>query len=411
METIGRPLRRGRYDSRMPDPTPDEALDRCAAWLLRHPQQATALASIPAPDAFRDALLAANVAHGDVADGAALAQIPFHRAAPPRPARSEWPLAERRGWQPLALEWGPGGAELVWGCGEAADTLPFHEQVVAALRYRPFNRWFAQRTLLTPAFVAELEADALPLAGLILHESRCGSTLIAQALKAWPDTRVISEPGLLDIALTAALSGMDPTALAFRGVLAALGQPAREDARVIVKLDAWHALALGALRSLLPAVPWLFAYRAPLEVLVSHAREPGRHTVPGMLPDVWLAPAPPGATLLPIEHAGRVLGSLCAAVAAHAHAEHLVNYAELADRTSDALSTRIPRLFGLDPAAVDAERYATTLAQHAKRPFEAFADDRAAKNDAATAALHDIAARWMEAPYAALEAIRLRDRG
>jgi len=279
------------------------------------------------------------------------------------------------------------------------------------LRYRPFNRWFAQRTPLTPAFVAELEADALPLAGLILHESRCGSTLVAQALKAWPGTRVVSEPGPLDVALTAALSGMDPAALAFRGALAALRQPARDDARVAVKLDAWHALALGALRSLLPGVAWLFAYRAPLEVLVSHAREPGRHTVPGMLPDAWLAPTPADGVLMPIEHAGRVLGSLCAAVAPHAQPQHLVNYAELADPSSDALSNRIPRLFGLDPAAVDARRYATTLAQHAKRPYEAFTDDRAAKNDGATTALRDIAACWMEPQYAALEAIRLRHRG
>ncbi|HEU4662871.1 MAG TPA: hypothetical protein VFS55_02440, partial [Dokdonella sp.] len=273
---------------------------------------------------------------------------------------------------------------------------------------RPFNRWFAQRTPITPAFVAELDADALPLAGMILHESRCGSTLIAQALKAWPGTRVVSEPGMLDMALTAALGGMDPGALAFRGVLAALRQPAGDDARVVVKLEAWHALALAALRSLLPEVPWLFAYRAPLEVLVSHAREPGRHTVPGMLPDTWLAPAATDAALAPIEHAARVLGSLCAAVVPRAQPMHLVEYAELVDPSSDALSTRIPRLFGLDPAAVDAPRYAATLAQHAKRPHEAFADDRGAKNEAATIALREIAARWMDAPYAALEAIRLR---
>jgi len=385
-------------------------LARCADWLLRDPARATQLASIASPDAFRDAVLAANAAHGDAADGPALAAIAFDRTAPARPPRATWPLAQRRGWQPLALEWGAGGAELVWGCGEVADTLPFHEQVIAALRYRPFNRWFAQRTPLTPAFVAELEADALPLAGLILHESRCGSTLVAQALKAWPGTRVVSEPGLLDVALTAALSGMDPSTLAFRGALAALRQPAREDTRVVVKLDAWHALALGALRSLLPGVAWLFAYRTPLEVLVSHAREPGRHTVPGMLPDAWLAPPAPDAVLLPIEHAGRVLGSLCAAVVPHAQPRHLVNYAELADPSSDALSDRIPRVFGLDPAAVDAWRYAMTLAQHAKRPYEAFADDRATKNEGATTALRDIAARWMEPQYAELESIRLRDR-
>jgi hypothetical protein len=331
----------------------------------------------------------------------------FDRPPPVTRRVDHGPLAQRRGWQPLALEWGAAGAELVWGCGDVPDSVPFHEQIVATLRYRPFNRWFAQRTPLTPAFVAELEADALPLAGLVLHESRCGSTLIAQALKAWPGTRVISEPGPLDTALTAALTGTDPAALAFRGVLAALCQPARDDVRVVIKLDAWHALALGALRSLLPGVPWLFAYRDPLEVLVSHTKEPGRHTVPGMLPDAWLAPAFDDATQLPIEHAARVLGSLCATVVPHAQAAQLVNYAELADASSDALSTRIPRLFGLDPAAVDHERYAAVLSAHSKRPREAFIDDRAAKNEAATDALRAIAARWIDPRHTALEAIRL----
>ncbi|MBA8889221.1 hypothetical protein FHW12_003464 [Dokdonella fugitiva] len=383
------------------------AFARCSDAAAADPALARRLGESLDADAFDVAM---SREFGDDARLVSSAGRRADRPPLPRNERLGWPLEERRGWQPLALEWSAGGAELVWGCGEVADTLPFHEQVVAALRYRPFNRWFAQRTPLTPAFVAELEADALPLAGLILHESRCGSTLVAQALKAWPGTRVVSEPGLLDVALTAALSGMDPSTLAFRGALAALRQPAREDTRVVVKLDAWHALALGALRSLLPGVAWLFAYRTPLEVLVSHAREPGRHTVPGMLPDAWLAPPAPDAVLLPIEHAGRVLGSLCAAVVPHAQPRHLVNYAELADPSSDVLSDRIPRVFGLDPAAVDARRYAMTLAQHAKRPYEAFADDRATKNEGATTALRDIAARWMEPQYAELESIRLRDR-
>lgn len=385
----------------------DAALARCAERIVADPAWAMRLAAIESTEKFRDTLLS-WMSGVDADDARTLAGIAFDRPAPNGMAVDAWSPLRQPGWQPLALEWSAAGAEILWGCGEVPDTVAFHEQVVATLRYRPFNRWFAQRTPLTPAFVAELEAEALPLAGLVLHESRCGSTLIAQALKAWPGTRVISEPGLLDTALTATLTGMDPTALLFRGVLAALRQPANGDARVVIKLDAWHALALGALGSLLPGVPWLFAYRDPLEVLVSHVKEPGRHTVPGMLPDAWLAPAVDGDTELPIEHAARVLGSLCATIVPHAQPAQLINYAELADRSSDALSTRIPRLFGLDPAAVDRERYAAALAYHSKHPREAFVDDRAAKNESATDALRTIAARWMDAPYAALEAIRLR---
>lgn len=390
------------------NPVAADALARTRAWVATQPGIAASLAAIPDPAEFGRALQASLIAQGRSGDATALATLAFEAPAPAGTTIEVWPLPQRLGWQALALEWGAAGAELVWCCGEVSDTAPFHENIVAQLRYRPFNRWFAQRTPLTPEFVAGLEAEALPLAGMILHESRCGSTVISQALKAWRGTRVVSEPGLLDVALTAVLSGMDPAALTFRGALAALRQPARDDARVVVKLDAWHALAIGALRTLMPDVPWLFAYRKPLEVLVSHALAPGRHTVPGMLPEAWLATAPTDAMRLPIEHAGRVLGSICAAVVPHAQADRLFNYAEIADPGSDALSTRIPRLFGLDPADLDAERYASTLGRHAKRPGEAFTDDRAAKAEAATAALREIAGRWMEPHYAALERIRLR---
>ena len=81
-----------------------------------------------------------------------------------------WPLAQRLGWQPLALEWNAAGAELVWGSGEVPEPVPFHEQVVATLRYRPFNRWFAQRTPLTPGFVAELEAELDHRFRLVSHD-------------------------------------------------------------------------------------------------------------------------------------------------------------------------------------------------------------------------------------------------
>jgi hypothetical protein len=387
------------------------ALARCAQWITDDAQVSARLAAIQSPDEFRDALLAAVAAHGHADDAVALAALRFDRPAPAARRVDHWPLSARRGWQPLALEWGVEGAELVWGFGIAHADLPFHEISVAQLRYRPFNRWFAQRTPLTPGFVAALESDMLPLSGLILHMSRCGSTLITQTLKAWPGTRVLSEPGMLDIALTAALAGADPHWLSFRGVLAALRQPAGGDREVVIKLDAWHALALAPLQAHLPGVPWLFVYRDPLEVLASHAKEPGRHTVPGMLPETWLGgPLPAGQPLAPIEYAARVLGVICAAVLPHASADHLVNYSELVSRDGDApptaLTRRIPSWFGLDPDAVDRARLDATLPQHAKRPHEAYSDDRAAKRSAATSVLRDAADRWIAPHYAALEAIR-----
>lgn len=401
----------GQSGNANPHQAADAVLARCAGWIAGEPELAATLATIIAADEFRDALLATVAARAGVEDAAALALLRFDRPTRTGRALAAWPLALRRGWQPLALEWGAQSAELVWGCGATRDDLPFHESAVASLRQRPLNQWFAPRTPLTPGFVAALEADMLPLSGLILHMSRCGSTLIAQTLKAWPGNRVLSEPGLLDTALTVALAGADPAWLAFRGVLAALRQPAGTDRRVLVKLDAWHALALAQLRMRLPAVPWLFAYRDPLEVLVSQAREPGRHMRPGMLPEPWLGQAfATDAPLPQIEHAAHVLGAICAAVLPHASAGHLVNHAELVARDGDAqppiLIEHIPRWFGLDPAEADPARLAKTLAQHAKRPHVGYTDDRAGKREAVTADLHAAADRWITEHYIALEAIR-----
>jgi len=387
----------------------DPAFARCAAWLRQDPALVAQLAALESPDDFVPALAAAVAARGDDADAAAIAGALAHTRALPPWVVDDWRPEHRRGWEPVALEWGPRGAGLVWCAGQVPDTLPFHEMIVSRVRYRPFNRWFALHTPLTPDFVASLQAEALPLAGLVHHLSRCGSTLLGQALKAWPGTRVVSEAALLDSALLVALGGADPDWLAFRGALAALSQPGGDATRVIVKLDAWHALALGPLRERLPRVPWAFACRDPLEVLVSHAREPGRHTVPGMLPDAWLGAADPAATA-PIEHAARVLAAICAAVVPHASAGLLVDHRELAGGDGAAfVATQVAPWFGLDPAAADPQRLAEAFATHAKRPNEPYADDRGAKRTAATDALRAAAAR-IQPHYAALDAARLRQR-
>ncbi|MEO5560571.1 MAG: hypothetical protein ABIO49_11755 [Dokdonella sp.] len=391
------------------DNSTSTVLARCAEWIAADPELAAGLSEIDSIAQFRDALITLVGARMTVADAAHLATLGFDRPAPRRHPIASWPLSSRRGWQPLALEWGASGAELVWGCGATSDDLPFHELTLANVRSRPLNRWFAVRTSLTAEFVAELEADMLPLCGFILHMSRCGSTLIAQTLKAWAGTRVLSEPGVFDTALMAALAGGDPGWLAVRGVLAALRQPAPTERRVVLKLDAWHALALTQLRTLMPGVPWLFAYRDPLEVLASHARESGRHTAPGMLPEAWLG-AEPALPLSPIEHAARVLGALCAAVLPHASAKNLVNHCELVEHDEHelpvALIERIPLWFGLDPSEVDHARFTTALSQHAKKQHEVYVDDRVDKREAASEPVHAAAACWIAPHYATLEAIR-----
>lgn len=386
--------------------TPDgdaSAFARCAAIIAAEPDVAFRLAAIHRADEFFSALV--ELARQRGIEFAGDAQAVMHAAGTQcLGCRLEaWRPEARPGWQPFALECGPAGMELVWGCGTGRAGEPFHELTVATLRARPLNRWFAVRTPLSAAFVAALEAQALPLSGLIFHMSRCGSTLIAQALKAWTGVRALSEPALLDTAITFCFAGHDPDGLLLRGVVAGLAQPGGDDSQVIIKLDAWHALAFGVIRSLLPAVPWLFVYRDPIEVMASHRREPGRHTVPGMLPEAWLGDlSPPADAAEPQDYAARVIGGICAAIVPHAKAVNLFNYSEL----PDALTTRLPRLFALDPDGLDGSLLDATLARHAKRPYEAFTDDRAAKRAAADMNMYHRVGRWIEPHFKALEEIR-----
>lgn len=379
----------------------DSALARCAQVLMHDPALASTLAEMIEVEPFLAELAELARSLATPLDEAECAQIRQQNTRIEGWRPDDWPASSRCGWHPIALELGIAGPEWVWACGQSREDDAFHELSVQRLRVRPFNRLFTVRTPATAAFIQSLLAEALPLRGLIFHMSRCGSTLIAQALKAFPGVRVVSEPGLLDTAVMLAISGHDPQWVLFRATLAALSQPGGGHDGVVLKTDAWHALLLGALRECV-AAPWLFVYRDACEVLASHAREPGRHTVPGMLPAALLGLDEIDANVSLVEYAARVIGAICAAVLPQATAAALINYDEL----PDALLTRVAPRFALDPTRVDTARLRDTVAQHAKRPYEPFVDDRARKRMQLDAMQRAAAMRWIEPHYTALERVR-----
>ncbi|MXR28952.1 sulfotransferase family protein, partial [Pseudomonas sp. PICF6] len=68
--------------------------------------------------------------------------------------------------------------------------------------------------------------------------------------------------------------------VALRGLMSAYGQRRRGmEQRLVIKLDAWNIGELALLRECFPDTPWLFVYRDPLEIAVSHWRRPGMHMV------------------------------------------------------------------------------------------------------------------------------------
>lgn len=308
------------------------------------------------------------------------------------------------GWIPFYLKRG----EVHWGyMGRERFVEPFSEDTLQKLAGRPFNQLLRQRTGLE---VLPERADShpgLPLRGLVFHMSRCGSTLIAQALAALRDTVVLSEPAAFDTLLQwlIASPSFDPgrSSALLRGLLSALGQPRRpEDRRLFVKTDCWHIRHIDRILSAFPGVPWVFLYRDPREVLVSQARMPGIFVVPGALISHGLHP-PARLMNQPLEHGAWVLGQVlrdAASAFRHQPGGLLVNYSEL----PAALETRLAGHFGLALEAAEISVLRAAGARDAKNPHQDFRPASAEKH--VGAGIREAAARWLDAPYAELERMR-----
>lgn len=317
-------------------------------------------------------------------------------------------------WLPLAVAERPGGIEVDWAhMGGARFTEPFFADTAHRLARRPFNQLFRPRTAMAELVARSKRLPGLPLAGLVFHMSRCGSTLAAQALASLPDSVVLSEPGPLDTLLRS-LHGRSapdlPTRLAWlRALAAALGQPRRDgDRRLFIKLDSWHMGWFPLLRAAFPETPWLFIYREPLEVLVSQQRQVGLTALPGHVPDALLAESPGALSAhLPMENATRVLWMIMlAAVRALTGDEQgmTINHRAL----PDALWTTLDGHFRLGLSAPEIETMRTACRRDAKRPDLMFEGDSEAKRAQADAHLRTLAGDWLAEPYLALEDLASR---
>ena len=221
--------------------------------------------------------------------------------------------------------------------------------------------------------------------GFIFHMSRCGSTLIAQMLAAVAANRVLSEPPALDHVLRAE----DPVSL--RVMVSALARPLPGETRLFIKLDCWHIHRYKLIRRAFPAVPAVFLYRDPLEVLVSQMRAPGIWTV--------------GGEGIPRE---QYVGELLEAILTSA-LEHVEQDPTLALLRYDELPSAVYRLFDVDWSAKDLQSMKAAAERDAKSPLFPFAADSISKRAAATEQARAAAARLMPL-YDKLESARTRQR-
>jgi hypothetical protein len=284
-------------------------------------------------------------------------------------------------------------------------TDPFFEETVRRCVQRPFNLAF--RTLTPLDELSESPPGALRPDGLIFHLSRCGSTLIAQALAALPEHLVLSEPAPIDDVVRSPLhdaSVSDERRVRWlRAVAGALGRRYYGDERrFVLKLDSWHVYDLALFERAFPGVPWVFVYRDPLEIVVSHARQFAWGMSAANAPAMMGMSVAEAAVVPRIEYVARAVGRMCDALLAHGVSSGaLVHYREL----PGAIWERIAPRFGLgvDERAVAAMRAATE--RNSKDPGRTFSSDREAKLLSATDEMRAATARWAQEPYERLEAL------
>ena len=314
------------------------------------------------------------------------------------------------GWTPLLAEAdGEGLTVELCRTGAQPFTAPFFGDTLDLALRRPAVALLRQRVRLPVLADALRQQPGLPLGGLIFHLSRCGSTLFSQVLATTPRHRVLSEPGPLDTALQAGPwpPDADERLAALRTVVGALAQPGRPtEQRCLIKLDSWHCRQIDLLRRAFPEAPWVFLMRDPVEIIVSHLRQPGAQMVPGLA-----APLPPGlalqeAAVMPrAEYAARLLGACCQAVLASWHRDPrhglLVDYSTL---QQDLDSRCLPHL-GVRWRAGEAAAARAALARDAKQPHQDHQPDGPAKQAEADAAVRAAAERWVMPAYRALKAL------
>lgn len=156
-----------------------------------------------------------------------------------------------------------------------------------------------------------------------------------------------------------------------------------------------------------PDVPWVFLVRDPVEVIVSHLRQPGAQMVPGMIGYTPAGVEPEQAwRLAREEYCARMLGAFCAAAAEVFDAGAGLGRVLDHECLPAALESVVWPHFALHLDEDARAAMAASLIRDAKHPKLEFSPDGQDKRREATDAVHVAAARWAMPAYMRLLAHR-----
>jgi hypothetical protein len=222
--------------------------------------------------------------------------------------------------------------------------------------------------------------------------------------------RVISEAPPVEGILRANLSlpGLAPNdqILWLRWVIGALGRRGSQAERdFFIKFDSWQTLDLELIRRAFPTTPWVFVYRDPGEIMVSHHRRRGSHMVPGLIdPAIFGWERSEVVKMNFDQYGARVLAAAGGAVLKHFDHSHcrLINYTEL---PQGVLSSLVP-FFGAEFSSEEIDLIQGAGVWDAKAPAQVFVADRKRKQALISEELRCLVNDKVMPVYERLEALR-----
>jgi hypothetical protein len=194
------------------------------------------------------------------------------------------------GWIPVSVESTPQGLSFKWVLiGDKPYTEPFFHDTLSIARHSYGNKAHPNTVTTLEQLLDFAERfDHVAPTAFFFHISRCGSTLMSQALASVEENIVLSEVPLLDEILrlpfqekSIASDKLDRALIAVLHILARKKGP--NEKSLFIKTDCWHVFFYEKLRRLFPQTPFIFLYRRPDEVIRSHQKQRGLQSNPSTL--------------------------------------------------------------------------------------------------------------------------------
>ena len=294
--------------------------------------------------------------------------------------------------------------------GQERFTDPFFENTIDYLLQHPFNVLFRKQTEIEILEKFCATADLVKPTGFIFHMSHCGSTLVSRMFAALERNVVVSEPGMMEIALRTSLRHRafsdEQRIILLRWIISALGQRhlGSEDG-YFVKFDSIATLDLHFIRQAFPDVPWIFVYRDPIPVMVSVIREPGGKDLPGAVdPSLFDLDTQTVMAMGLEEYTANITRKICQSALTHIDDNGLlINYTQL----PEVVWSELLPFFDLNYSHNEIESLQKIASFNAKDPSIPFEEDTQSKHKEASDAIKQVCEKLLNPVYQELENKRL----